>query len=148
MLYDKYERINPMEFPELQGSKIISYEFDKETEDHILNLECGCIQSASLFRIIEGNNLKLTSLDDNQLYGLRERIEFRKECNTYLKQKIIVKSGSNEIGDLELFLENGIRIEFIRNYTGYEAWQIYLKNGKEYIASGNQIKQIQGNKIV
>ncbi len=91
------------------------FAFDGETD---LNVEC-------LWRLVEKNRIRLTSLDDGQQFGLPAPVDAAHEINSRLENAIVVTVGLRDSTlDLQLTFDTGHTVEIIPDSSGYEAWEV------------------------
>jgi hypothetical protein len=105
------------------------------------NLAVGC-----LWRLIEGNRIRLTSLDDGQQFGLPAPVDAAETINSRLGKAAIVKIDIQEgILDLQLTFDTGDILEIIPDSSGYEAWNL-LGSDQQFIAvGGGDLSILKGN---
>ena len=95
------------------------------------NLVVGC-----LWRLVEGNRIRLTSLDDGQTFGLPAPVDATETINSRLENAVIVTVKIREgTLDLQLTFDTGHTLEIIPDSSGYEAWNLQGSD-QQYIAVG------------
>ncbi len=89
-----------------------------------------------LWRLIEGNRIRLTNLDDGQQFGLPAPVDATETIVSCLEQATIVSLNLREgTLDLHLTFDTGHRLEIIPDSSGYEAWNL-SSSDQQYIAVG------------
>jgi len=89
-----------------------------------------------LWRLVERNRIKLTSLDDGQQFGLPAPVDATETINSRLENAVIVTVTIREgTLDLQLTFDTGRTLEIIPDSSGYEAWN-FLGSDQQYIAVG------------
>jgi len=91
-----------------------------------------------LWRLIEGNRIRLTSLADGQQFGLLAPVDATETINSRLAGAVIVSLTLREgTLDLQLTFDTGHTLEIIPDSSGYEAWNL-SDSDKQYIAVGGR----------
>jgi hypothetical protein len=89
-----------------------------------------------LWRLIERNRIRLTSLDDGQQFGLPAPVDATETINSQLEKAVIVSVKIREgTLDLQLTFDTGHTLEIIPDSSGYEAWNC-LGSDQQYVAVG------------
>jgi len=89
-----------------------------------------------LWRLIEGNRIRLTSLDDGQQFGLPVPADATETITSRLVGAAIVSLTLREgTLDLHLTFDTGHTLEIIPDSSGYEAWNLSGPD-QQYIAVG------------
>lgn len=89
-----------------------------------------------LWRLVEGNRICLTSLDDGQQFGLPTPVDATKLISSRLTnaeiEAVVLREGTL---DLQLKFSNGQCLEIIPDSSGYEAWKL-LGADRQFVAIG------------
>lgn len=94
------------------------------------------LKSETLWRLYQGNKILLISEDNGQQFGLPEPINLSANLNNIISGKNISRIRIEDSGDMKLFFDDEITIEFLITSTGYENYELQI-NDKRYIASGS-----------
>jgi hypothetical protein len=110
---------------ECSGSHVFNFEFELAK----LQVEC-------LWRIINETKLLLTSSDDKQKYGLPAQIDALAGAIEYLSGQVVASAQIHEpSADLLLTFRNGVSLQVLSEFSGYEAWNL-SNNGNLLVAMG------------
>jgi len=89
-----------------------------------------------LWRLVEGNRIRLTSLDDGQQFGLPAPVDATETINSRLGNAALLTLNLREgTLDLQLTFDTGHTLEIIPDSSGYEAWNV-LGSDQQFIAIG------------
>lgn len=89
--------------------------FDNDT-----TLRVGC-----LWRLIEDGRVRFTSRDDGCWFGLPAPVEAAAEvAGRLVDQRVVAIELKEGTLDLEIRFSSGHALQFIANFSGYEAWQL------------------------
>ncbi len=89
-----------------------------------------------LWRLVEGNRIRLTNSDDGQQFGLPAPVDAAETINSRLENATIVAVTLREgTLDLQLIFDTGFTLEVIPDSSGYEAWNV-LASDEQCIAVG------------
>jgi len=110
------------------GSEKLEHSWALKFSDCSITAEC-------LFRVIVDGRIAVTNNDDGQKYGLPAPVDVSHELNVLLGQSNIVLSKLSDNGrDLSLVFSNGVQLQLIAEFSGYEAWNVnYTVNGQPRI---------------
>lgn len=101
------------------------------TFDHDVSVVTAC-----LWRLLEGDRIRITSRDEGQQFGLPAPVDPNTAANTLLSDATIaaveLKAGTL---DLRIHFSTGHALELIPDSSGYEAWNISREN-QQFIATG------------
>ena len=91
---------------------------------------------ACLWRLLRDHRIRLTSLDDDQRFGLTSPIDAERQINEHLADARIVAADTC-VGtlDLQITFDNGYVLQIIPDSSGYEAWALDGR-GRQFIAVG------------
>ena len=110
---------------ERSGSPVFNFEFELAR----LQVEC-------LWRIINETKLLLTSSDDKQKYGLPAPIDALAAANEYLSGQVVASAQLRQpSADLVLAFRNGVSLQVLSEFSGYEAWNL-SHSGNILVAMG------------
>jgi len=94
-----------------------------------------CISVECPWRLLHKGQIRLTSEDHNQKYGLPAPIDAAAEANRLLNGSHILSAEIRHgTSDLLVTFEGELKLEAIPVFTGYEAWQVYTPQGRQIIA--------------
>lgn len=83
----------------------------------------GSLAVDGLWRIIEGGQVRLTSRDHGQRFGLPEPIDAYREASSKLYGRIVLEVRLAEgSADLSIEFDGGQRLEVFTDSSGYECW--------------------------
>jgi len=89
-----------------------------------------------LWRLVEGNRIRLTNFDDEQQFGLPAPVDATETINSRLENATIVLVELREgTLDLRLTFDTGHTLEIIPDSSGYESWN-FFGLGQQFIAVG------------
>lgn len=106
------------------------FAFDNQTN---LIVEC-------LWRLIEGDRIRLTNLDDGQQFGLPAPVDASHEVSSRLTHaEIVAVNLRKSTLDLRLTFDTGHTLELIPDSSGYEAWDVGRANQKVIAVGGGDL---------
>ena len=96
--------------------------------------------SESLWRILSGGAIRLTSRDDGQEYGRPNPIDAAQEATQELVCRCVVSASAVEwSADMTIVFDADRTLQLITDSTGYEAWDLQAP-GMHFVArSGGSI---------
>ena len=101
--------------------------------------------SASLWRILNGGQIRLTSLDHGRRYGLPAPFDAVAEAKDELVGKRVVDVRVTEASaDVELLFEDDRTLQFLTDSTGYEAWSFVAPGMYLFACCGGGIASVGG----
>jgi Family of unknown function (DUF6188) len=97
----------------------------------------GSLRTESLWRIVAGGRIALSSSDHLQRFGLGAPIDAQQEALNILGTATIAEALlDSDTGDLTLTFESGVRLQFVNASSGYEGWEAVTPDGYQVIAMG------------
>lgn len=97
----------------------------------------GALRVECLWRIITKGRVWLTSEDDLQTFGLLTPNDAGPAAFAMLVARVVTECAvTPDTGDLSLSFAKSIRLECIRDTSGYARWQLTAPDGMQVIARG------------
>ena len=95
----------------------------------------GCrVVTQTLWRVVEGDRIAVTSEDDRQQFGLTTPVDAEEKCNSLfrgrLARSVLVRAVT---ADVAVQFDDDTRLEVISSSAGYESWQAYFRHAEEEI---------------
>jgi hypothetical protein len=95
------------------------------------------IRAYSVWRIMVGGGIVLSSDDHHQQYGLPAPVDAEARCQSLIVQvRIECVEVRDETRDIVISFESGARLEILPLSSGYESWVIDAPDGTQTIAQG------------
>ena len=95
------------------------------------------IRSDSVWRIVVGGRIALSSEDHGQRYGLPSPVDAEARCQSLIVQVRIERAEVREdTRDIVIVFESGARLDILPVSSGYESWQVAAPDGTRTIAQG------------
>jgi hypothetical protein len=95
------------------------------------------IRTDSVWRIVVGGHIVLSSEDHQQQYGLPAPVDAEARCRPLIVQVRIERAEvREETRDIVIVFESGARLEILPVSSGYESWEITAPGGTHTVAQG------------
>jgi hypothetical protein len=90
---------------------------------------------SSVWRIVVGGHIVLSSEDHEQQYGLSSPVDAVARCQSLIVQVRIERAEVREdTRDIVIVFESGARLDILPISSGYESWQVAAPNGTQTTA--------------
>ena len=97
----------------------------------------GSVRADTLWRIVAGRRIQVTSSDHGQWFGLPKPVDSAARALEVLSNSLINQASfGNDSGDVRLGFDNDSRLEILTTSLAYEGWSIFFPNGDEAIGLG------------
>jgi hypothetical protein len=95
------------------------------------------IRTESVWRIVVGGHIALSSEDHEQQYGLPSPVDAEARCRSLIVQVRIERAEvREETRDIVIVFESGARLEILPVSSGYESWEVAGPDGTHAVAQG------------
>jgi hypothetical protein len=85
----------------------------------------------TLWRIVSGGRIVVTSLDDGQMFGLPEPVDAETTARGILQGMAVTRAlVDRETADVTLDFGPSVRLQVLPSYSGYEAWNAHFNDGE------------------
>jgi hypothetical protein len=138
--------LSPLPMPEpedlsvafLIGQRLVEFDDSGVPHTWMLKFDRGArLGIETLWRIVTGDRVALTSEDHQQQFGLPAPIDAGAALRLAIRDKPIRVSSCNRVtGDLILEYDDDLRLEIIVTSAGYENWNLMRADGHQIIAIG------------
>ena len=119
------------------GDRVVDVSWDQDTNTWHFRASAFKISVACPWRLHDDRKIIIASGDHGQTYGLPNPIDVPTRVREILRATNIRGITVDGVtSDITFIFDNEIRFQTFRETTGYEAWHLTTKSGREYISVG------------
>jgi hypothetical protein len=97
----------------------------------------GSIRADTLWRIVAGGRVQLSSSDHGQWFGLPKPLDSAAKAGQLLSDSAVRRAQfGRDTGDVLLVFDNDSRLDILTTSGSYHSWAIFFPNGDEALGLG------------
>jgi hypothetical protein len=105
----------------------------------------GSVRVDTLWRIVAGSRIHVSSSDHGQWFGLPKPFDSAAKAAEILSSSLVRQASfGRDTGDVLLGFDNDSRLEILTTSSSYEGWSIFFPNGDEAIGLGGGEIELRG----